>query len=697
MPGITPLAPQYVFDVRDYGARGDGSTDDSAAIQAAIDAAGVSGGVVRLPRATYLIGAGLTVDFDDVTILSDHATITTTADVEMLRLGGPDLSSAATYKRSHVKGQLTLSGAGALATSNSGLVIRNASYCSVQGLRVEECGGAALLIDAYGRGTQYNVVRNVDLESNHGGSYIVLRARAAGGYCNDNQLEVVRSHDNAEGSLLHMRLVGGAGSDGVNENQFNRIAVESLTTTDTLLSLEGDNSGGGSTGLVQANVFNGLRLDGTAGSPGTNTLVIDADSPANIFLGVTFDGEAPTDASGSSLVMGNRGSLNDPYIRLGHAGLGGADGYEIAVLTNSSARELTFQAEDGSGAVRLPAGTRAFFGDPDGGDVAPLELDEDQVLLRTLSTEAIGAGPRIKFEGDFSSSGDQDSVTLQQIAKGTAAAILQLTGGLKITSGIEGGLVVNEDGAAVDTRIESDTLTHALFVRGSTGKVGMNTSSPDEQLDVGDGNIVLTSTAAVTYGLILQRNGASIGRIDTGSSYLSIQADAGGNGVLIESATAGEIARFLEATGNVVFNEGGADHDFRVEGANETHLLNVDAGLDQVQVASTRFKGPAVQDTQSDTSSTGTVTIDWTTGNYHEITLTEATTFTFTAPTAAAHLTLKMTQDATGGWAATLPTLGWGDGITPRWSTGANDVDLLFLFFDGTSYHASAMVNSEQT
>jgi hypothetical protein len=41
-----------VFDVRAYGAKGDGSTDDRGAIQAAIDALPASGGTLYLPPGT---------------------------------------------------------------------------------------------------------------------------------------------------------------------------------------------------------------------------------------------------------------------------------------------------------------------------------------------------------------------------------------------------------------------------------------------------------------------------------------------------------------------------------------------------------------------------------------------------------------------------------------------------------------------
>lgn len=48
------------FDVRNYGATGDGATDDTAAIQAAITAA-LGGGTVMFPPGTYIVSSPLTV------------------------------------------------------------------------------------------------------------------------------------------------------------------------------------------------------------------------------------------------------------------------------------------------------------------------------------------------------------------------------------------------------------------------------------------------------------------------------------------------------------------------------------------------------------------------------------------------------------------------------------------------------------
>lgn len=65
-PGNIPSLPQatglwWTYNVRDNGAKGDGITDDTAAIQAAINAAKLKHGTVFLPPGTYLISSALTI------------------------------------------------------------------------------------------------------------------------------------------------------------------------------------------------------------------------------------------------------------------------------------------------------------------------------------------------------------------------------------------------------------------------------------------------------------------------------------------------------------------------------------------------------------------------------------------------------------------------------------------------------------
>jgi polygalacturonase len=67
-------------NVKDYGATGDGTTDDTTSIQAAINAV-TSGGVVYFPSGTYRIARttgtddrwGLKVTNSNVTLRGDHA------------------------------------------------------------------------------------------------------------------------------------------------------------------------------------------------------------------------------------------------------------------------------------------------------------------------------------------------------------------------------------------------------------------------------------------------------------------------------------------------------------------------------------------------------------------------------------------------------------------------------------------------
>lgn len=82
------------------------------------------------------------------------------------------------------------------------------------------------------------------------------------------------------------------------------------------------------------------------------------------------------------------------------------------------------------------------------------------------------------------------------------------------------GIFINEDGEDWDFRVESDTLTHALFVQGSDGRIGINTSSPEAPLHVEAGSGSLPSILAGTAGIFSNTGG---------NLFLSLISDTSGN------------------------------------------------------------------------------------------------------------------------------------------------------------------------
>jgi hypothetical protein len=88
---------------------------------------------------------------------------------------------------------------------------------------------------------------------------------------------------------------------------------------------------------------------------------------------------------------------------------------------------------------------------------------------------------RIEGNGDanlFFTDAGNDRIGIKTNSPSTE---LHVVGGVKATGAIDfdgGGFTFNESGAALDFRIETDTLTHAVFVDGSADKIGFGTSSP---------------------------------------------------------------------------------------------------------------------------------------------------------------------------------------------------------------------------
>lgn len=99
--------------------------------------------------------------------------------------------------------------------------------------------------------------------------------------------------------------------------------------------------------------------------------------------------------------------------------------------------------------------------------------------------------------------------------------------------------------------------------------------------------------------------------------------------------------------------------------------------------------------TQQTATGDGTTTMDWKLGNKFKFTFgAQNETFTFTAPTKPANILLVLVQDSTGSRTVTWPvTVKWVGGTAPTLSTGANAIDIVSFYFDGTDYFGVDSLN----
>lgn len=148
-----------VFNVKAFGAVGNGTTDDTAALQAAVDAAqAAGGGSVWIPRATYKLatnplklysGSGATlVSYNNIRIFSDGATLAqSTTGVDVIKAL---VDTTYGMKSTNIKIEnLTLSFSGTATNSGNGLNLAQQAASgpvytqwSVQNVLVNNCQGS---------------------------------------------------------------------------------------------------------------------------------------------------------------------------------------------------------------------------------------------------------------------------------------------------------------------------------------------------------------------------------------------------------------------------------------------------------------------------------------------------------------------------------------------------------------------------
>jgi len=210
----------------------------------------------------------------------------------------------------------------------------------------------------------------------------------------------------------------------------------------------------------------------------------------------------------------------------------------------------------------------------------------------------------------LSANSEHDLVFFTNAASADATEKLRLgsDGAFAVKPTVGGHAVFNEDGIDADFRVESDSSTHALFVDATNGNIGINDPAPSSTLESGisatgrvlsiaSGGTTAISIRAVDAAndrnavleMLSSGNGGSnniivYGDTDTTpttKSGLVFQGYHNGSRVL---RTTLDWSGYLINEIGAVFNQSGADSDFRVESDGNANMLFVDASTNRVGI-----------------------------------------------------------------------------------------------------------------
>lgn len=143
----------------------------------------------------------------------------------------------------------------------------------------------------------------------------------------------------------------------------------------------------------------------------------------------------------------------------------------------------------------------------------------------------------------------------------------------------QGGLVVNEQGLDQDTRIEGDTNANLFYVDAGNDRVGIRTNAPTDPLHV-------NGSTSLDGAVVINEGGAAVNfRVESDTQANLIFTDGTNNRVGIGTASPTTLFHVNGASnldGQTILNESGADVDCRIEGDNDANLLYTDASTDQI-------------------------------------------------------------------------------------------------------------------
>jgi len=147
--------------------------------------------------------------------------------------------------------------------------------------------------------------------------------------------------------------------------------------------------------------------------------------------------------------------------------------------------------------------------------------------------------------------------------------------------------------------------------------------------------------------------------------------------------------------GSFVFNEAGADKDFRIEGDTNSGLLFADASVDRIGIG---LSSPAARldvsgNYASNITAMGALDVDCSAGNYFTKTINANSTFTFSNPPASRAYAFALELTHTSGTVTWPAAVKWPKDTAPTLTTGKTHIFIFVTDDGGTRWRGAALVD----
>jgi hypothetical protein len=225
----------------------------------------------------------------------------------------------------------------------------------------------------------------------------------------------------------------------------------------------------------------------------------------------------------------------------------------------------------------------------------------------------------------------------------------------------------------------ASAVSHNLAgFNGTTGKLIEDSGIAESAVVTLTGSQVLTNKTLTLPIIASISNGGTV-TIPSGADTLvaKTSSDVLTNKTLTTPILTGVIPLEAATSGHPALKASSTTLQFR---------LGDDSNYAPIAAAGAIFNKTYYSPLVSDGNTSTAITIDWSLGNEHSVTMTGNCTFTFSNPQSGMRLVLVVYTGA-GSFAATWPgTVKWPGGVAPVISVGASKTDVLSFFYDGSNY-----------